>query len=370
MAATAERSAVGTHGEFAARGQSKATDKLGGKPKAGDRKKKATKSKSATIRTSTALPTNPVASLDAFRTERDVRKSVAAARGILERDAGNRAAKDALARAAVAVADMLLMAEAIGNGAKAERLGAFLVRDLSDSGARVRKLARQGDVKAKQALGVFYGRGMVLTLDRRRSCEEFQAASALPASAWHWAHCNMETAPEDAWASIERAASQGHATAQEWIGRRCLGEFATAGKDHACAREWLSQAASQGRSRAQTLYAYLLISGQGGPVDASRALRLYRLAADQGDLDAQNNLGEIHESGRGVDKNPAEALIWYERAAGRGFGPAQFNAGRLWAIGVGDQTDPAKARAWLVLAERNGIEQARQVMDWLNQRSN
>jgi TPR repeat protein len=96
-------------------------------------------------------------------------------------------------------------------------------------------------------------------------------------------------------------------------------------------------------------------------------LRLYRLAAEQGDADAQNNLGEIHETGRGVVKNPAEALLWYERAAERGFAPAQFNAGRLWAIGVGDRNDPAKARAWLVQAERNGIEQARQVLDWLDQ---
>ncbi len=121
-----------------------------------------------------------------------------------------------------------------------------------------------------------------------------------------------------------------------------------------------------GRPRAQTLLAYLLMTGQGGAVDLSRAIRLYTTAAEKGDVDAQNNLGEINETGRGLTRNLDEAIRWYERAAEQGLGSAQFNAGRLWAIGVGDRKDPAKARALLVQAESKGIAQAREVLDWLD----
>jgi TPR repeat protein len=373
-AAPAEQAAASAQRESKARSQTRTRNKTSAKAKTKSRDK--VKIKPAAKSASTKVKAAPSAKaqapgLVAVRTESELQKEVAAARVALARDPGNAAAGEALARTAVSATELLLTAEALGSAAKTERLGAFLTREFPDVGSRLQKLARQGDPRARQALGVFYGRGIGLVRDPQKSCAEFKAAAAqLPASAWHWAQCNLEAAPEEGWAQMERAALQGHAAAQEWIGRRCLGEFATAGKDFACAREWLSQSASQGRPRSQTLYAYLLNSGQGGPVDASRSLRLYKLAAEQGDVDAQNNLGEIHESGRGVDKNPAEALLWYERAAERGFGPAQFNAGRLWAVGVGERKDPAKARAWLVQAERNGIEQARQVLDWLDQQVN
>jgi TPR repeat protein len=150
------------------------------------------------------------------------------------------------------------------------------------------------------------------------------------------------------------------------MGRRCLGEFGVADPDHACARLWLAQSASQGRPRSQTLLAYLLMNGYGGPVDEPRAARLYKLAAEQGDANAQNNLGEIHEMGRGTPPNPGEALRLYDLAAVQGLSAAQFNAGRLWAIGAGDKKDAARARALLVQAEGNGVTQARDVLNWLD----
>jgi TPR repeat protein len=311
-----------------------------------------------------------VARLGKIRTESELQKEVASARNAVAGDPGNVDAKEILARAAIVASDWLLAAEAIGNVAKAERLSAFLRRDFSDVGARVQRIAQQGDPKARQALGVFYGRGVVLARDTEKSCAEFKAvADRLPGAGWHWAQCLLESSPDESWVQMERAALGGHAAAQEWIGRRCLGEFGTTGKDFACAREWLSQSASQGRPRAQTLLAYLMVSGQGGVTDASRGFRLYQLAAENGDPDAQNNLGEIYESGRGVEKNPALALQWYERGAASGHGSAQFNAGRMWAIGVSGKSDPAKARVWLVQAENKGIKQARQVLDWLDQQS-
>ena len=303
-----------------------------------------------------------------LRTEHQLQSEIVAARSVLGVDPRNGDAREIIARVAIVTTDWLLSAEAVGNAAKAERLAMSLKRDFPDAGRRIQTIAQQGDPKAHQALGVLHGRGIVLARDAEKSCKEFQSvASQLAGSAWHWAQCLLEASPAEAWGQMERAALGGHAAAQEWIGRRCLGEFGATGKDFACAREWLSQSASQGRPRAQALYAYLLASGQGGPVDASRAVRLYRLAADQGDADAQNNLGEIHESGRGVEKSPDQALQWYERAAERGLATGQFNAGRMWAIGAAGKSDAVRARAWLAQAEQKGVSQARQVLDWLDQ---
>lgn len=295
---------------------------------------------------------------------------VAAARRILAANPRDIEARERLARAAVALIDLLLNAEAVGDSIKVERLSQKLREDLHDTGWRIQKMSQKGDLRASQATGLLLGRGILLQKDAEKSCTEFLAAAEqLAPAAWHAAQCVMEASSDKAWVLMDRAAGRGHATAQEWMGRRCLGEFGAKEKDFACAREYLAQSASQGRSRAQTLLAYLLMNGQGGPVDVSRATRLYKLAAEQGDADAQNNLGEIHEMGRGTTANLDEALTWYERAAERGLGSAQFNAGRLWAIGVGERKDPAKARALLVQAEANGVAQARQVLEWLDRQS-
>ena len=292
---------------------------------------------------------------------------VAAARRILAGNFRDVGARERLSRAAVALIGWLLDAEAVGDSIKAERLSRKLREDLHDTGWRIRKMSQQGDLRASQASGFLLGRGILLEKDAEKSCTEFLAAAdQFAPAAWHAAQCLMETSSDRAWMLMDRAAGRGHAAAQEWIGRRCLGEFGATAKDFNCARAYLAQSASQGRPRAQTLLAYLLMNGQGGPVDISRATRLYKLAAEQGDADAQNNLGEIHEMGRGTTANLEEALSWYQRAAERGLGSAQFNAGRLWAVGVGERKDPAKERALLVQAEANVVAQARQVIEWLD----
>lgn len=299
--------------------------------------------------------------------ESNLGAEAAAARRAITDHPGDVKARERLAHIAVILVDELLRAEAVGDNGKVVELTQKLNTDLHDTGWRVQKMAQSGDLMARQAAGFFLGRGLLLEKDANKSCTEFSiAAEQLAAAGWHAAQCLMKPSPDKAWLQMERAAVRGHATAQEWMGRRCVGEFGATEPDYACARSWLAQSASQGRSRSQMLLAYLLMNGHGGPVDEPRAARLYRMAADQGDADAQNNLGEISEMGRGVAPNPEEALRWYQSAAEKGLGSAQFNAGRLLAIGVGNKKDPAKARALLLQAEGNGITQARQVINWLD----
>ncbi|MEI8162325.1 MAG: tetratricopeptide repeat protein [Betaproteobacteria bacterium] len=292
---------------------------------------------------------------------------VAAARRIGSGKSGSKEANERLARASVVLIDWVLRAEAVSDIERARHFTRKLHRDLRDSGRHVENLSRRGDLMARQAMGFLLERGILLQKDAEKSCVEFiAAAQKLAPAGWHAAQCLMDAAPEKAWAQMERAAEQGHAAAQEWMGRRFLGQFGAKEEDVVRARAYLVQSASQGRPSAQTLLAYILIAGLGGPVDLARGVRLYKVAAEKGDVNAQNNLGELHETGRGVTRNIDDAIRWYERAADQGFAPAQFNAGRLWAIGIGGKNDAAKARAFLLQAETNGVLQARQVLDWLD----
>ena len=352
----------------AAQSSAKAKAQVGAKAKARAKAKASARAKSKATATKPARSASPAPALRQDPAdESSFDAEVDAASRILSRKPGDGDAADRLARASVILIDGILDAEAVGDAAKVRRLTQKLDKYLRNTGGRVQKMAQKGDLRARQAVGFLLGRGIVLERDAGRSCGEYLvAAEKLAPAGWHTAQCLMELAPDKAWEQMERAAQRGHAGAQEWMGRRCLGEFGATEKDFVCARSYLVQSASQGRSRAQTLFAYLLATGQGGAVDVPRAIRLYNVAAEQGDVNAQNNLGEIHETGRGVPKSPDQAILWYERAAAQGMGSAQFNAGRLWAIGVGEKKDPARARAFLVQAEGNGVPQARQVLDWLD----
>ena len=360
------RAATPTKSSAKVSAKAKATAKAKAKAKASAKAKAKLKAKVPADRPATpenSSRTDPTdeAGLDA---------EVAAARRILATMPDDPQARARLAVAAVIFADLVLRAEAVGDSGKAQQLTQKLARDLHDTGVRVQKIGQKGDLKARQAMGFFLDHGVLFEKDAGKSCVEYLAAAEKFSSAgWHAAQCLMEASPEKAWTQMELAAQRGHAAAQEWMGRRCLGEFGAKQKDFVCARAYLVESASLGRPRAQTLLAYLLMTGQGGPTDMGRAIRLYTAAAEKGDVDAQNNLGEINETGRGLTRNIDEARRWYERAAEQGLGSAQFNAGRLWAIGIGDRKDPAKARALLVQAESKGIAQAREVLDWLDRQA-
>lgn len=299
--------------------------------------------------------------------ESNLDEEISTARKAVTDNPADSHARERLARIAVVLVDALLRAESVGDVERVNQFAQKLVRDLHDTGWRVQKMAQGGDLRARQAAGFLLERGVLLEKDANKACSEFLIAAEQFASAgWHATQCLMKASPDRAAVYAERAAERGHAAAQEWMGRRCLGEFGATETDPACARSWLAQSASQGRPRSQTLLAYLLTSDQGGPADLPRAARLYKLAAEQDDVDAQNNLGEIYEMGRGTSPNLADALYWYDLAAQRGLASAQFNAGRLWAVGVGARKDPVRARALLVQAEGNGIAQAREVINWLD----
>lgn len=356
-----------------AKSKAKSKTKTKAKPKVKSAKKSRSKSKtkpmlmaSRTKRSKSPLVSTSSSDFDERRFDREV----AAARQKVSRKTDDIQAREKLASASVILIDQVLQAEAVSHTGRARYFIRKLKMDLHDTGWRVQQMASDGDIMARQATGFLLMHGLLIGKDAERSCEEFLAAAEKFApAAWHAAQCQMESSPDRASVLMEQAAEKGHAAAQEWLGRRCLGEFGAIEMQTSRARAHLEPSARQGRSSAKALLAFLLINGQGGPVDVPRAIDLYKAAAENGDVNAQNNLGELHETGRGVKKDVGVALKWYERAAEAGLGPAQFNAGRLWSVGVGGVKDPAKARALLTRAEGNGVLQAREVLDWLDQES-
>lgn len=156
-----------------------------------------------------------------------------------------------------------------------------------------------------------------------------------------------------------KAAEQGHAQAQNNLGRLCE---ETGGDGYAEAIFWYAKAAEQGYLLAQFNLGVLYELGRGVSQDYERAAAWYRKAADQGYAVAQFNLGGMFRLGRGVRQNYSEAAAWYGKAAEQGLAEAQYNLGALCTLGQGMPRDLAQAAVWFRRAAALGDELAKQAL--------
>src|SRR3954464_4741854 len=70
-------------------------------------------------------------------------------------------------------------------------------------------------------------------------------------------------------------------------------------RNYAEARRQWSSAVNEGEVGALNSLAYLLYSGMGGPVEAERAVALFKRGAEAGHAEAQWRLGNAFEEGKG-----------------------------------------------------------------------
>jgi uncharacterized protein len=87
-------------------------------------------------------------------------------------------------------------------------------------------------------------------------------------------------------------------------------------KDDVQEAVWFQRAADQGLASAQGWLGDDYHYGRGVPQDFKKAANWYRKAADQGVVDAQYNLARQYAEGEGVPQDYAEAYFWLELAAG------------------------------------------------------
>lgn len=133
------------------------------------------------------------------------------------------------------------------------------------------------------------------------------------------------------------------------------------------ARSYWEGSAAEGNISASFNLALLLSKGIGGPVDAQRAIKLFRRVAEAGLAIGQYNLALAYYSGNGVAKDNEQARIWWERAARQGHAQAQFNLGALLWNGDGVHKDASEAIKWFRKSSDGGNAQARSFLDTILQ---
>ena len=147
--------------------------------------------------------------------------------------------------------------------------------------AHLTEAAERGDVGAECDLGIIYAKGV--------------AAETPEARRW-----------------IRRAAEQGHAEAQYYLGSTSDDD------EQEEAVEWLRQAGEQGHVDAQFALAWKYRGTDGVRPDAECAVTWFRRAAERGHAEAQRLLGGHYADGYGVAQDDTEAVGWLRKAAEQG----------------------------------------------------
>lgn len=128
-------------------------------------------------------------------------------------------------------------------------------------------------------------------------------------------------------------------------------------KDNRKAFEWFQKAAEQGHATAQNGLGVMYYNGKGTEKNYAKAKRWYEKAAKQGYAEAQYKLGAMYDNGEGVTIDFIEAKKWYEKAACQGVSVAQARLGSLYYYGRGVQINRAEAeRLCLQVRERIVID--------------
>lgn len=162
----------------------------------------------------------------------------------------------------------------------------------------------------------------------------------------------------------KKAAEQGHAQAQNWLGY-CYHHGFGVTQSYDEAVEWYQKAAKQGNADAQNNLGDCYYYGQGASHNKSEAFNWYKKAAEQGHANAQHNLGMCYKFGQGVTQDWTEAVKWYREAAEQGLAIAQYDLGCCYDNGHGVWMDNETAAFWYQKAADQGIEEAREALERL-----
>ena len=155
---------------------------------------------------------------------------------------------------------------------------------------------------------------------------------------------------------FSKAAAQGNATAQYYIGRMYFnGEVNGEDADYAKAFIWFQKAAMQGNAKAQASFARMYFLGQGVAQNFDKALEWYQKAADQGNAHGQYGLACIYYR---VKNDYSKAMEWYKKAAEQGNAYAQYSLACMYYYGDASGKNFQMAAKWFKAAADQNIPQA------------
>ncbi|ETO93836.1 tetratricopeptide repeat protein [Legionella oakridgensis] len=171
------------------------------------------------------------------------------------------------------------------------------------------------------------------------------------------------------------------------------------------AKELYLQAANHGHTQAMVQLAGLYFNGAIGPRDEQQALHWYKKAAEAGDHEALYQLGLLSETGvatkldfadavnyyqqssakdntkatlalarmyqygLGIEKNNQQAIELYKKLASLNNPYAQYQLATFYYEGTAGERLPEQGKQLLLRAEKNGSQQARKVLQWLDAQS-
>jgi TPR repeat protein len=139
-------------------------------------------------------------------------------------------------------------------------------------------------------------------------------------------------------------------------------------KNHLEAFRWANVSSDMGDPQGKFMLALLYQEGAGVEENRVKAIRLLRETADKGHGSAMVQLAFAYYEGKGVEVNQAEAVKWLRSAAEANVRSAQSLLAAAYLAGdKGVQRDLQSAYVWLQMAKKNGVEEAEEMLDQVEQ---
>ena len=155
----------------------------------------------------------------------------------------------------------------------------------------------------------------------------------------------------DVYEAVEKAASEGNASAQAEMGLRY---YKKTPPDYENAVIWYRKAAEQGNIKGQCNLGWCYSTGKGVQKDEAETVKWMRKAADQGDAYAQYQMGYFYRTGKGITPDDEEAVKWVRKAAEQGYPYALCQLGSRYLNGKGVPKDDKEAFTWFRKAAEQG----------------
>ena len=157
-------------------------------------------------------------------------------------------------------------------------------------------------------------------------------ATPMPNTAWA-TYTTPANAVKKAEYWLRKAAEQGHAKAQYYLGNIYIKGKEGVESNPEEAVMWYRKAAEQGHRASVFRLAECLYKGKGVPQNLTEAAKLLLQEAEQGNTKACYLIGRCYRYGEGVDKNIDEAVKWFGKAAANGDKSAKESISEIKATG-------------------------------------
>ena len=230
--------------------------------------------------------------------------------------------------------------------------------------AKLKALAKQGDVESQSVLGYMYvtGEGIQKNYKEakhwlKQAGEQGNADAQYNLGVMYAEGVGQPRNYRDSLKLYRLAAKQGNSYAQNnigWMYEVGLG----VSQDKEEALKWYRLAASKDDEVARQNISASFLNGQGKPRGYQEPIKHISLKAKGGDSNALHKLGKMHVKGKEVDQDYEVAIKWFLRAAGKGNSDSQYNLGVMYENGMGVDKNDNEALRWFRLSAKDGNEHA------------